>query len=125
MEELLKTVLTCLAAVFVALILFGACISVLEDDTRPAPDISRTPTPTASKQVDDVKSPKPSKTSETAKPVESDVPTAQEGGDTDLRMYFANCDAARSAGAAPLYRGEPGYRAELDRDGDGKACDIN
>ncbi|WP_365985050.1 excalibur calcium-binding domain-containing protein [uncultured Actinomyces sp.] len=29
----------------------------------------------------------------------------------------------RAAGAAPMYKGEPGYRSELDRDGDGIACD--
>lgn len=38
-------------------------------------------------------------------------------------VYFANCTAARDAGAAPLYRGDPGYRAGLDRDGDGVACE--
>ena len=38
-------------------------------------------------------------------------------------VYYRNCDAARAAGAAPLYRGEPGYRPELDRDGDGVACE--
>lgn len=37
--------------------------------------------------------------------------------------YYANCDAARSAGAAPLYRGDPGYRSGLDRDNDGVACE--
>jgi type IV secretory pathway VirB10-like protein len=37
--------------------------------------------------------------------------------------YYANCTAARAAGAAPLLRGEPGYRAALDRDGDGSACE--
>ena len=37
--------------------------------------------------------------------------------------YYRNCDAARAAGAAPLRRGQPGYRAELDRDGDGVACE--
>ncbi|MFE6816778.1 excalibur calcium-binding domain-containing protein [Streptomyces sp. NPDC057677] len=37
--------------------------------------------------------------------------------------YYENCDAARAAGAAPLFRGEPGYREALDRDGDGMACD--
>ncbi|MFO0702959.1 MAG: thermonuclease family protein [Candidatus Andersenbacteria bacterium] len=36
--------------------------------------------------------------------------------------YYANCTAARNAGAAPLYKGQPGYRAGLDRDGDGVAC---
>ncbi|CUM35799.1 hypothetical protein BN2537_563 [Streptomyces venezuelae] len=28
-----------------------------------------------------------------------------------------------AAGAAPLLLGQPGYRAELDRDGDGVACE--
>ncbi|MCD2189937.1 thermonuclease family protein [Actinomycetospora soli] len=36
---------------------------------------------------------------------------------------YANCDAARAAGAAPLHRGEPGYSGKLDRDGDGIACE--
>ena len=37
--------------------------------------------------------------------------------------YFANCSAARAAGQAPLYVGDPGYRSGLDRDGDGVACE--
>lgn len=37
--------------------------------------------------------------------------------------YYANCSEARAAGAAPLYRGDPGYRPALDRDGDGVACE--
>ncbi|NMD97258.1 DUF1524 domain-containing protein [Rhodococcus sp. BL-253-APC-6A1W] len=37
--------------------------------------------------------------------------------------YYKNCSAARAAGAAPLYAGEPGYRAEMDRDKDGVACE--
>lgn len=37
--------------------------------------------------------------------------------------YYSNCTAARQAGAAPLYRGDPGYRAGLDRDNDGVACE--
>ena len=37
--------------------------------------------------------------------------------------YFRNCSAARAAGQAPLYRGEPGYRSALDRDNDGVACE--
>ncbi|SKY95422.1 excalibur domain-containing protein [Mycobacteroides abscessus subsp. abscessus] len=36
---------------------------------------------------------------------------------------YANCTQARAAGAAPLYRGQPGYSAKLDRDGDGVACE--
>ncbi|WP_267244084.1 excalibur calcium-binding domain-containing protein [Streptomyces sp. PR69] len=37
--------------------------------------------------------------------------------------YYENCDAARAAGAAPLYRGEPGYGPHLDADDDGVACE--
>ncbi|QSR16605.1 excalibur calcium-binding domain-containing protein [Novosphingobium sp. KA1] len=37
--------------------------------------------------------------------------------------YYPNCAAVRAAGAAPLRRGSPGYRAGLDRDGDGVACE--
>lgn len=38
-------------------------------------------------------------------------------------VFYQNCTAARAAGAAPLYRGDPGYRAALDRDNDGVACE--
>lgn len=36
---------------------------------------------------------------------------------------FANCSAARAAGAAPVRRGDPGYSSHLDRDGDGVGCE--
>lgn len=36
---------------------------------------------------------------------------------------FANCSAARAAGAAPVYAGDPGYAPRLDRDGDGVGCE--
>ncbi len=38
-------------------------------------------------------------------------------------VYYPNCAAARAAGAAPIYRGQPGYRAGLDADNDGIACE--
>lgn len=44
---------------------------------------------------------------------------APSGGD----VYYPNCAAARAAGVAPIYRGQPGYGAHLDRDNDGKACE--
>nr|WP_166178144.1 excalibur calcium-binding domain-containing protein [Altererythrobacter segetis] len=37
--------------------------------------------------------------------------------------YYPNCAAAWRAGAAPIEEGEPGYRFELDGDGDGIACE--
>lgn len=43
--------------------------------------------------------------------------TASQGGS------FRNCTEARAAGAAPIYRGQPGYAPHLDRDGDGIACE--
>lgn len=36
---------------------------------------------------------------------------------------FANCAAARAAGAAPVRRGDPGYGRHLDRDNDGVGCE--
>ena len=37
--------------------------------------------------------------------------------------YYPDCAAAETAGAAPISRGRPGYRPELDGDGDGVACE--
>jgi micrococcal nuclease len=42
---------------------------------------------------------------------------------SNTSVYYQNCTAARAAGAAPVYAGEPGYGSHLDRDGDGVGCD--
>lgn len=49
-------------------------------------------------------------------PVEQPAQPAQTGP-------YVNCAAARAAGAAPVYRGQPGYGAHLDRDSDGIGCE--
>lgn len=49
-------------------------------------------------------------------------PATSSGGSSG-NAYYANCAAARAAGAAPLRRGNPGYREAMDRDGDGVACE--
>ncbi len=36
---------------------------------------------------------------------------------------WGGCDDARAAGTAPIYAGEPGYREQMDGDGDGVACE--
>ena len=36
---------------------------------------------------------------------------------------YADCAAARAAGAAPLHRGDPGWSGSMDGDGDGVACE--
>ncbi|MGG7080305.1 excalibur calcium-binding domain-containing protein [Bifidobacterium catenulatum] len=38
-------------------------------------------------------------------------------------VYYQNCTAARAAGVAPIYQGQPGYRSQLDCDHDGVACE--
>ncbi|MCU1568328.1 MAG: calcium-binding protein [Pseudarthrobacter sp.] len=38
-------------------------------------------------------------------------------------VFYANCAAAKAAGAAPILDGQAGYRAGLDRDLDGVACE--
>lgn len=44
-------------------------------------------------------------------------------GGSDPSVYYQNCAAARAAGVAPINAGQPGYRAGLDRDNDGVACE--
>jgi uncharacterized protein YraI len=41
----------------------------------------------------------------------------------DGQWMYKNCDAARAAGAAPVYRHELGYGPHLDRDNDGVGCE--
>ncbi|MCH6196639.1 excalibur calcium-binding domain-containing protein, partial [Corynebacterium mastitidis] len=36
---------------------------------------------------------------------------------------YESCKAAREAGATPLREGDPGYNPDLDKDGDGVACE--
>ena len=38
-------------------------------------------------------------------------------------LYFKNCKEARAKGYKNIKKGEPGYRAKLDRDKDGVACE--
>lgn len=52
----------------------------------------------------------------------------QQAAETKMQTFtgstsYANCSAVRAAGAAPIYRGDPGYSKKLDRDGDGVACE--
>jgi hypothetical protein len=39
-----------------------------------------------------------------------------------LGRHYPDCAAAHAAGVYSIRRGEPGYRPELDLDGDGFAC---
>ena len=44
-------------------------------------------------------------------------PGAQKGGE-----FYRDCPSAWAMGKGPLFRGQPGYRPDLDPDGDGVAC---
>jgi hypothetical protein len=54
---------------------------------------------------------------------EQTTQTPEERRQIQQGAYYPNCGSARAAGAAPIDRGEPGYRVELDRDEDGVACE--
>ncbi len=72
--------------------------------------------------------PPPSRATTTASPTTSAprpiaaMPSAAPSTQND-DVYYANCAAVRAAGKAPLHVGQPGYRAGLDRDHDGVACE--
>ncbi|MDQ1033626.1 cytoskeletal protein RodZ [Streptomyces sp. V3I8] len=99
---------------------------------------TRTPTPTG--DVTAVETPSESVPSSPAvtppsRPAESDTTVTEPGREETTAepsreeppptadVYYENCDAARDAGAAPVYQGDPGYGPHLDRDGDGVACE--
>ncbi len=42
---------------------------------------------------------------------------------TPAPTVYADCDAVRAAGAAPIRRGEPGWSDTFDGDGDGVGCE--
>ena len=54
---------------------------------------------------------------------ESESQKKSESTPEPQKEFYANCKAAKAAGAAPLYRGDPGYREDLDGDKDGIACE--
>jgi endonuclease YncB( thermonuclease family) len=81
----------------------------------PAPTPTPIPTPPP---------PAPTATKAAPKPPPAPAPTEDATApEQDSAAYYKNCSAAKAAGAAPLHRGEPGYRPALDRDGDGVACE--
>lgn len=57
----------------------------------------------------------------TAPPAHTEVLPATPAVPTEM---YADCDAVRAAGAAPLRMGQPGYRAGLDANMNGVACET-
>lgn len=50
-------------------------------------------------------------------------PTIAPKASGGRNVYYPNYAAARTAGAAPVRRGDPGYGRHLDRDNDGIGCE--
>ena len=83
---------------------------------KPTPSPSPSPTPSPSPSTTPTPSPEPTTAEPSPEPPAQPEPAAQQA-------YYSSCREAKAAGAAPLYRGDPGYRSGLDRDGDGVACE--
>jgi hypothetical protein len=110
------------------IILIGA-LTESPDEAPAAPGATTTPTATAAATTaaattpPATTTPPPATTTTTTKPATTTQPAPPPPAQT-TSVYYANCDAAKAAGAAPLYRGDPGYRDALDRDHDGIACET-
>ncbi|GAA0312125.1 hypothetical protein GCM10010302_58720 [Streptomyces polychromogenes] len=95
----------------------------------PSPSASASPsgTPTATAGAPSKPAGIPSRPAPAAEPSNAPAYPApdkpQERTQEPSAVYYKNCDAAKAAGAAPIRRGQPGYRDALDRDKDGIACD--
>lgn len=88
----------------------------VEAAAAPTPEPAPAPAPATTQ------TPAPAPTTEAPAPAPEPAPTAAPEPQS-ASAYYANCDEAKAAGAAPLQAGDPGYRAGLDRDGDGTACE--
>ena len=134
------------AASLILLVIVGVAIGLRQDGgpdqttagTRPRPSttvvttttIATTTTlpPTTTTTAPTTTTTVPPTTTTTAAPV---VPPPTEAPTTTLppttttteAVNYRSCRSARSAGALPLFAGQPGYGEHLDSDRDGEACD--
>lgn len=89
--------------------------SATETSASPSPSLSPSPSESAT----------PTEAAEPSTSAPPPPPPSTEAATSEAvaTVYYENCTAAWDAGAAPLSRNDPGYRAGLDRDGDGNACE--
>jgi hypothetical protein len=50
-------------------------------------------------------------------------PRAAAAPTTASNVHYSGCNQVRAAGKVPLNAGQPGYRTDMDGDGDGIACE--
>ena len=87
--------------------------SEASDDASPTPEETAEPEPVVEEPI----------VEPTEEPAEEPAPPAPAPKPAPAPVHFTSCKQAREAGAAPLYRGDPGYSSNLDRDKDGVACE--
>ena len=85
-----------------------------ETTATPEPEVTPEPEPASEE---------PQEASDAPAVEEEPAPPAPAPEPAPARVHFSSCKQAREAGAAPLYRGDPGYSSKLDRDNDGVACE--
>ena len=139
-----KRALIGVAASFAILLLFSSVASATESqshkDVRLAQKASeeaaaakKKPTPTATAPPCDCGdlfiggiAAAPAAPAAPADPNPSTAPGGVKSAETakpSSEVHYATCTDAKAAGATPLRRGQPGYSAALDLDGDGVACE--
>jgi hypothetical protein len=130
----MKIIASSIVGGVVALVLILILILLLRGDSKPKPGVSPSP-PTLNSTSTSIR---PTTTTSTTTTTTTTTTVVGGSGSTttqqdalpvpnesseDSSVYFPTCAAAKAAGVAPLYIGEPGYRPGLDRDKDGKACE--
>ncbi|WP_083905235.1 excalibur calcium-binding domain-containing protein [Nocardia transvalensis] len=102
---------------------------------RPRPTFTDPPTNNASAPLENnapaAEPPPPPPTPEPttappAPPPPPPAPTSKPAPTTSKpapNVYYKSCKEAKAAGATPLHKGQPGYRAGLDGDNNGIACE--
>ena len=96
----------------------GDCPDALAPTDQAAPPAQAAPEPVPAQPEAPAAAPAPAQQAAPAP-----APAQVQMAPAPAAAYYANCTAARAAGAAPLYAGHAGYRPELDRDKDGVACE--
>jgi len=85
----------------------GGVVAQVPEQVQPIPAPAPAPVP----------DPAPEPPAPAPAPVPPPAPAPEPG------PYYANCAAAKAAGAAPVRVGQPGYGTHLDRDRDGVGCE--
>jgi Excalibur calcium-binding domain len=108
-----RTPLWVAVAIVGLLVVIGGALGLARGVTPPAAAVA-VPTPVAAPPSTVVERP-PVRPSRAAPATTTSKPSA---------VYYKNCGVALAEGAAPILRGDPGYRSGLDPDGDGVACPV-